>query len=154
MMMTDPSTEDILLRLGGAAGLGMLLGLDWERRGFDAGIRTHGLIALSAALLMLSATSIAATVLQSGGESDPLRIAQGLFQALGFIGAGMVFAWREEVRNLTSASSLVLTGAIGMSCGAGHWRMALIAAGLGLILMVMVRLGTRHLPGRDRAEGK
>lgn len=151
-MLSDPSTSEMLLRLGGAAGLGMLLGLDWERRGFDAGIRTHALISLSAALLILFAISVASEVIQNSGDSDPLRVAQGLFQALGFIGAGMVFARREEVRNLTSASSIVLTGAIGMACGAGLWQMALIATGVGLFLMVIVRLGTRHLPARNKTE--
>ncbi|ONG47982.1 hypothetical protein BKE38_22450 [Pseudoroseomonas deserti] len=150
-MIADPSIDDMLLRLGGAAGLGMILGLDWERRGFDAGIRTHALISLSAALLMLCAISVGEAVIRSGGDSDPLRVAQGLFQALGFIGAGMVFARREEVRNLTSASSIVLTGAIGMACGAGLWKMALIATAVGLFLMVIVRLGTRYFRGERKA---
>jgi putative Mg2+ transporter-C (MgtC) family protein len=151
-MLFDFSTSEMLLRLGGAAGLGMLQGLDWERRGFAAGMRTHGLIALSAALLVLCALALAEALLQHGGASDPLRVVQGLFQALGFIGAGMVFARQGDVRNLTSAASLVLTGAIGMAAGAGLWRMALIASALGLCLMTVMRLLKRHVSGTDAAD--
>lgn len=144
MLFAFPA-EEILWRLGGAAGLGMLQGLDWERRGFAAGLRTHGLIALSAALLVLCALTMAEALLERGGQSDPMRVVQGLFQALGFIGAGMVFARGGDVRNLTSAASLVLTAAIGMAAGAGLWEMALIGSGLGLLLLVAMRLVKRLL---------
>ncbi|WP_242662521.1 MgtC/SapB family protein [Teichococcus deserti] len=138
--MFDLSTTELLLRLGAASGLGMLQGLDWERRGFPAGMRTHGLFALSGALLVLLGLGVADVVLARGGESDPLRVVQGLFQAMGFLGAGMVFARGGDVRNLTSAASLVLTCAIGMTAGAGLWRMTLIAAALGICLSVLARL--------------
>lgn len=143
---------ELLERLGAAALLGMVLGLDRELRGFAAGVRTHGILALSAAVVVVSGLMLHAAARQAGGEADPLRVVQGLFQAVGFIGAGLVFARHRDVHNLTSAASLILAVSLGIAAGAGHWVLAAIATGLGLVLLTLVRMAEAWLPGNDKRE--
>ncbi len=67
---------------------GLALGLEMEFRGHAAGLRTHGLMLLSSALLTVAGMRLVLIVAESGGESDPLRVVQGIAQAWGFIGRG------------------------------------------------------------------
>jgi putative Mg2+ transporter-C (MgtC) family protein len=151
-----PAAE-MALRLGVAALLGMALGLDRELRGIPAGIRTHGLVALSAAAVTVSGLMLYAEVRAGGGDSDPLRVVQGIFQAISFIGVGLVFVARGEVHNLTTAASLMLSAGIGIAAGAGQHALAAMAVGIGVVLLTLVRLlerlilgskGRRHNGGR------
>lgn len=145
------STLDLLLRLGGATLLGMALGLDRELRGFSAGIRTHGMLSLAAAMVVISGMMLHHAVRDAGGDADPLRTVQGLYQALGFVGAGLVFTRRGGVHNLTSAGSIILAVAIGIAGGLGQWKLACIATVLGLCVLSLVRVAERWLPGSDKA---
>ena len=145
------STLDLLLRLGGATLLGMALGLDRELRGFSAGIRTHGMLSLAAAMVVISGMMLHQAVREAGGDADPLRAVQGMYQALGFIGAGLVFTRRGGVHNLTSAGSIVLAVAIGIAAGLGQWVLAALATAFGLFILAMVRVAERWLPGSDKA---
>jgi putative Mg2+ transporter-C (MgtC) family protein len=129
---------DALLRLGLATLLGLALGLERELRGHDAGLRTHGLLALSSALLTVAAMRLVPVVQASGGESDPLRVVQGIAQALGFIGAGMVFVTRGDVRNLTTAVNLWMAAGVGVVAGAGLFGLAIFATVIAVIMLSMV----------------
>jgi putative Mg2+ transporter-C (MgtC) family protein len=144
------SAWELFERLGAAALLGMLLGLDRELRGFAAGIRTHGILSLSAALVVISGLMLHAEARDAGGEADPLRVVQGLFQGVGFIGAGLVFTRRRDVHNLTSAASLILALSMGIAAGAGQWMLAGIATAIGLIMLTVVRAAEGWLPGSDK----
>lgn len=128
---------EIALRLGVATLAGLLLGLDREMRGLPAGLRTHGLVALSSAAITVSAIQMYA---QSGPDSelDPLRVTQGLAQAIGFIAAGIIFASRGTIRNVTTAANLWLASAIGIAAGAAQFDIAGIAFALGLVLLIVV----------------
>ncbi|MBC9208703.1 MgtC/SapB family protein [Roseomonas aerophila] len=137
-------------RLVAAAVLGMALGLDRELRGFAAGMRTHGILALSAAVVVISGLMLHEMVHRQGGEADPLRVVQGLFQAVGFIGAGLVFTRHRDVHNLTSAASLILAVALGIAAGTGQWVLAGLATAIGLVLLTLVRWAERFLPGNDK----
>ncbi|MBR0666458.1 MgtC/SapB family protein [Roseomonas hellenica] len=151
--VVDPhaiSDLGIFLRLGTAALLGMALGLDREMRGLAAGIRTHGLIALSAAAVMVSGLLLYAAVRTGHGDADPLRVAQGIFQAIGFIGAGLVFARHGDVHNVTSAASITLATAIGIAAGAGQYKLTAIATGLGILMLSVVRVMERLIPGSSK----
>lgn len=142
---------EIALRLGLAALLGMALGLDREMRGLAAGIRTHGLIALSAAAVMASGLLLYAEVRGGQADADPLRVVQGIFQAIGFIGAGLVFARHGDVHNVTSAASITLVTAIGIAAGAGQYKLTAIATGLGILMLSLVRVAERLIPGSKKA---
>ena len=108
---------DLMLRLGVAAVLGLLLGIDREVRGRAAGMRTHGLICFSAAMMAVSLISLHH---QIGGESDVLRIFEATGAFIGIIGAGLIVFSKGEVKNLTTAAHLWLTAVIGIACGAAH----------------------------------
>lgn len=144
-MMLDTtaiSLTDILLRLGSATACGLALGLERERKGKDAGIRTHALVALSSAVITTSALSLYSEVQARGGDADPLRVIQGLAQAIGFIAAGTIFVARGDakrtVRNLTTAASIWLAASAGIVAGAAQFTLLAAAMGFGLAILVVV----------------
>lgn len=143
---------EIATRLSLAVLLGMALGIDRELRGIAAGMRTHALIALSAAVVIISGLDFYAEVRNEGGDADPLRVIQGIFQAIGFIGAGLVFARHGDVHNVTSAASVILATAVGITAGAGQYRLTLIATGLGIFILTAVRVIERLMPGSNKSK--
>lgn len=148
-------TVDIVIRLAMASGAGLLLGLDRELRGISAGIRTHALVAMSSALITISALMLAEDLHGlPGTEIDPLRVIQGLAQAIGFVAAGAVFVAKGNVHNLTSAANIWLAAAIGIAAGAG--QTVLVAAGIafGIIIVTIVRLLERFIPGSGKSAGE
>ena len=150
MMDVDPlavqSWAELLLRLGLATVFGVLLGLDRELRGHDAGIRTHALVALSSAMIMVSSLLLAAEMGEHGDRPDPLRAIQGLSQAIGFIAAGMIFVRRGSVVNMTTAANIWIAAAAGIACGCGQYAVVAVGAALALLLLVGVRTVERFLP--------
>src|SRR3546814_128546 len=142
----------ILLRLGVATLVGLALGLDRELKGYDAGLRTHGLVALSASLMTVVAIAL---YYQLGGPQsriDPLRVIEGMAAAIGIIAAGLIIVRGGEVRNLTTAAHIWLTAGIGIASGAGYFAVVLIAAGLAFVLLVLLRAVERHLPHENADE--
>jgi len=140
------SWTELTLRLGVASLVGLLLGLDRELKGHPAGVRTHALVAMSSAMIM--ASSLMLTVQLGDGESapDPLRAVQGLSQAIGFIAAGVIFVRGANVVNMTTAANIWVAAAVGIASGAGQYRLVIVGAGLGVLLLTIVRLGSRFLP--------
>jgi len=135
-VMIDGIDYDMVLRLGTAAVLGLLLGLDRELRGNDAGLRTHGLICFAAAAMTVS---ILALYYQVGGErSDPLRVFEAAGAFIGIIGAGLIVFSKGEVKNLTTAAHLWLTAVIGIACGAGQWPLVVICTLISLLMLTVV----------------
>ncbi|MVA82552.1 MgtC/SapB family protein [Agrobacterium vitis] len=147
------SIEDMIFRLGLASVAGILLGLDREIRGIAAGIRTHALVALSSAMITLSAMLLYEKLSINGGSNvDPLRVVQGLAQAVGFIAAGSIFFSKGNVHNLTSAANIWLAAAAGIASGAGQTMLLIIGVGFGAIIVTVVRLLERLIPGSSKAE--
>ncbi len=141
MPSAPPTPESFALaelatRLGLALAFGLLLGLEREIKGKSAGLRTHALVALSSAALTLFALDLASPA-DAGAERDPLRVIQGVAQAIGLLCAGMIIHGRGGgVRNLTTAATLWTAAAMGIACGAGYWPLAaLTAAGVMLTLL-------------------
>src|SRR5687768_3886712 len=110
MLDADPlapfTFTELLIRLGLASGLGLLLGFDRELRGHEAGIRTHALVSLSSAMIMISSLILYQQLRTDGYAPDPLRSIQGLSQAIGFIAAGVIFVRGKSVRNMTTAANI------------------------------------------------
>ena len=154
MLHADPLAADspleLLLRLGLAAFLGLLLGLDREIKGHDAGIRTHALVALSSAMIMISSLLLYSELRTEGHSPDPLRAVQGLSQAIGFIAAGIIFVHGGAVRNMTTAANIWVAAAIGIACGAGQYGLVLIGAVLTVLLVSSVKLFERWLPAEKK----
>lgn len=143
---------EVLLRLFVAAALGGAIGLERELRERQAGLRTHLVVSVGAALFTLvSAYGFA----DFGGRVDPTRIAAQIVTGIGFLGAGAIIRQGLSVRGLTTAASLWLVAAIGMAAGAGYWEGALIATlgallVLGPLRVVAFRILSRYRPVRDR----
>jgi len=129
----------IVLRLVIAAILGGVLGYERERQGKAAGVRTHMLVALGAALFVL--------VPQQAGVSgaDMTRVIQGVVAGIGFLGAGAIIKGgaEESVKGLTTAAGIWLTAAIGIACGLGREATAVLSALLAFAILALVPHLTR-----------
>ena len=148
------SWQELLLRLSVASLFGLLLGLDRELRGHEAGIRTHALVALSSAMIMVSSLMLTAQLSHPGFSPDPLRAIQGLSQAIGFIAAGVIFVRGSNVVNMTTAANIWIAAAVGIASGAGQYRLVLVGGGLGLTLLTLLKLGERFLPSERGTGGR
>jgi putative Mg2+ transporter-C (MgtC) family protein len=129
----------IVLRLVLAALLGGILGYERERQGKAAGVRTHMLVALGAALFVL--------VPKEAGVSgaDMTRVIQGVVAGIGFLGAGAIIKGgaEESVKGLTTAAGIWLTAAIGIACGLGRESTAVLSALLAFAILALVPHLTR-----------
>jgi putative Mg2+ transporter-C (MgtC) family protein len=148
------ASPDLAMRLGFAAAIGLLLGVDRELRGVPAGLRTHGLICLATSALTVSMISLSNTLDTDGG--DPLRMYEAAGSFIGIIGAGLVVFNKGKLHNITTAAHLFLTAVIGIACGAAQWPLVAVAAPTGLIMLSVVRLAkpkdeTAHAAGTDDA---
>jgi putative Mg2+ transporter-C (MgtC) family protein len=136
-----------LLNIAVAVVLSLVVGLEREFNQKSAGLRTHTLVGLGAALFMVISkygfTDISA---ETGYSLDGSRVAAQVASGVGFLGAGLIFVRRDTVRGLTTAASIWLVAAIGMAAGAG---MFVIAPGV-VIAYLLVVAGiaplTRRLP--------
>lgn len=122
----------IVVQLGAAWIAGSLIGLERSFRGRPAGFRTHALVSLASALLMLI-TAYPQDWLPGGrGEAgvnttlDPQRMAQGIMTGIGFLGAGVIFKEGLTVRGLTTAASIWITAALGILYGVGFFFPAIL----------------------------
>ena len=129
----------ILIRVIVATLLGALVGFQRERAGKPAGLRTHILVSLGTAVVVLACS---ASGMNMDGES---RVIQGIVTGIGFIGAGSILKVSEErdIRGLTTAAGLWLTAAIGVSCGLGTIGIAVIASLLALIILALENVAAR-----------
>lgn len=143
---------DLLTRLGVAAILGLVLGLDREVRGHPAGLRTHGLICFSAAAMTVS---IIALYNQLGGvRMDPLRVFEATGAFIGIIGAGLIVFSKGQVKNLTTAAHLWLVAVVGIACGAGQWPLVAVGIGVSLILLTVLWFAEKRYFPDTETEGE
>lgn len=138
--------EDIAIRLGAATAIGLAFGFDREMRGHEAGLRTHALVALSSAMIVISALLLFEEYRGENAQPDPLRAIEGLAQAVGFIAAGLIFVSGDKVKNLTTAANIWLCAAVGIACGAGQVPLVVIGTLLGLTVLVVLRVLYRAVP--------
>jgi putative Mg2+ transporter-C (MgtC) family protein len=126
------SVPEIILRLLVATVCGAAVGINRERQGKPAGLRTHALVALGAALLM-----IVALFVSSGDIAASGRVLQGIVAGIGFIGGGVIMRRQDvnEVQGLTTAAGIWVVSAVGIAAGGGLWRTALAALALTLIVL-------------------
>ncbi len=139
----------LAVRLLVAAVLGGVLGLQRERHGKAAGVRTHMLVALGAALFVL--------VPQQWGmnEADLSRVIQGVVAGVGFLCAGSILKSNDDdqVRGLTTAAGIWLTAAMGVAAGLGREMTAALSAGLALAILSMEG-PLRSLAGRSAKDNE
>ena len=141
---------DLFLRLLAAVVFGALIGIEREIRQKSAGIRTHIVVALASALMMIvSQYGFAGVLGEPGVGLDPSRIAAQVVSGIGFIGAGTIIIHRQLVRGLTTAASLWATAGIGLTAGSGMFLLAGVATvltlfGLEVLSLVFGGLGRRR----------
>ena len=120
-------TVEMVLRLMLAGVLGGLIGAEREWRGKVAGTRTHLLVALGAALMLLVSKH------GFGGTGDPGRVAAQIVSGIGFIGAGAIMVDRHSVHGLTTAAGIWVAAGIGMASAAGLYLLAVVTTVLSLL---------------------
>jgi putative Mg2+ transporter-C (MgtC) family protein len=133
---------EVLLRLTLAAVLAGIIGIERELRDRDAGLRTHLLVSVGAALFTLVSAYGFSDFVRSGGRTsvDPTRIAAQIVTGIGFIGAGAIIRQGLSVRGLTTAATLWIAAAIGMACGAGYYTAAAITTAVVLASLWPLRI--------------
>ena len=123
--------------------LGAAVGFDREVREHSAGLRTHALVAVGAALFGVVSidgfTEIAAPRALTNMQADVTRVASQVVVGIGFLGAGVIFRRGDSVRNLTTAASLWATAALGLAAGVGDVGLAVVAA--VVLIVVLAREG-------------
>jgi len=140
------------MRLGAATAGGLLLGLDRELRGHEAGVRTHALVALSSAMITVSALLMSEQLVTEGSRPDPLRVVQGLAQAIGFIAAGIIFVKRGDVHNITTAANIWMASAVGIVAGAGQYQLLGVGLAIAMILLTVFHVLKRFVPKEKHDE--
>jgi putative Mg2+ transporter-C (MgtC) family protein len=151
---------EVLLRVILAGALGGAIGAEREIREREAGLRTHMLVAIGAALFTIVSAYAWSdfTFSQRGGITfDPTRIAAQIVTGIGFLGAGAIIRQGLSVRGLTTAASLWVVAAIGMASGAGYYSAAVITTIVVLISLwplriLAFRMFERIRPGELRLE--
>jgi putative Mg2+ transporter-C (MgtC) family protein len=153
--LPDLTWAEILLRVGLAAVLGGAIGFERELREREAGLRTHLLVSVGAALFtMVSAYAWTdwRFSTEEGLVFDPTRIAAQVVTGIGFLGAGAIIRQGFSIRGLTTAATLWVVAAIGMSTGAGYYAAAVITTVLVLVSLWPLRLLAFRISGRFRPE--
>ncbi|MGH8147995.1 MAG: MgtC/SapB family protein [Rhodanobacteraceae bacterium] len=134
---------EIAIRLLLAAVLGGVIGFDRERHTWAAGLRTHMLVCLGAALAMIVSAFAFSDILQQWPRVvlDPSRIAAQVISGIGFLGAGTImFLHRENViRGLTTAAGLWTVAAIGLAAGGGMYAAAVITTAIAWVILAALK---------------
>lgn len=138
----------VIIRLFAATLLGALVGIQRERAGKPAGLRTHILVCLGTAVFVLSCSGVGMSL---EGLS---RVIQGIVTGIGFIGAGSILKLSEErdIQGLTTAAGVWMTAAIGVSVGLGSLGVALLSTLFTLIILALA--GPLELRAEKRREAK
>src|ERR1700731_4383425 len=123
-------TLDIALRLGAAALVGVLIGLNRDLHGKSTGVRTLGALCLGSALAVLSIHAVTG--------SDESRVIQGIVTGVGFLGAGVIVRSEKghHVQGLTTAACVWVTACMGAACAIAQWEIVLIGVVLTLVILV------------------
>src|ERR1022692_4806200 len=145
---TSPMSEhELILRPLAALVAGALVGLERSYRGRAAGLRTYALVCLGSALLVALAEELLRQ--PGGGVGDSTRVIQGIVTGIGFLGAGVILKEGFSVRGLTTAASIWVISAVGVTIGAGFYVAGAVATLLTLALLrysARSRIGCRRNP--------
>ena len=138
--MAFGSTLDILFRFSAATVVGGLIGLNRELRHKPAGLRTHALVSLGAAVATSLVVWSAEGAVSSLHIDAMSRVIQGIITGIGFLGAGVILRTEngQSVHGLTTAASIWLAACLGSACGAGQW---VITASAFVLVMLILLIG-------------
>jgi putative Mg2+ transporter-C (MgtC) family protein len=142
----------VIFRLVLAAVLGALIGMEREYRGRDAGFRTHLLVALGSALVMVVSLHFPEVYANSDSNViriDPARVAYGVMTGVGFLGAGAMIRYGINVRGMTTAACLWCTAAVGLAVGFGMFPAAIATTIIVLIALLVLSRLEKSFPSRQ-----
>ncbi len=134
----------LIIRLLVAVLLGALIGYERELRAKNAGVRTHIMVALGAALFMI----ISQNGFAGAARFDAARVAAGVVTGIGFIGGGIIMK-KKHVSGLTTAASLWVTGAVGLGVGCGMYEVAVLCTILVLVCLEILSISSVRLGGKE-----
>lgn len=115
------------------------IGLERELHGHPAGLRTHILVAVGSALVMLISLQFANDPYAELGKADPTRIASNIVTGVGFIGAGCIMHGHGDVKGITTAATMWVAAMIGMACGFGYYFGAVLTTVLVIVTLTLLR---------------
>lgn len=140
LFQTSTPVSEIIGRLALAVVFGAAIGLDREFRQKAAGLRTHILVSLAAAIFTLITFEIfyEMSELMEEPRSDAIRIIEAVTAGVAFLAAGTIIQSRGAVQGLTTGASMWLAGAVGLACGGGFYTIAVIGTVLALIVLYLV----------------
>ncbi|MCB5176799.1 MgtC/SapB family protein [Microvirga lenta] len=135
---------EMLLRLFVAMVSGMAIGLNRDLYGKPIGMRTLGLVSLSSALAVMAGSSYGHVHFEEDAVS---RVIQGILTGIGFLGAGVIIRRQDgsDVQGLTTASTVWMAAALGVTAGVGAWFITIVGNGLALTLLVFGKPAERWL---------
>lgn len=137
---------EYLLRILGAILCGFVIGFERENHFKTAGVRTHTIVALASALMMIvSKYGFFDILAMKNVGLDPSRIAAGVVTAIGFLGAGIIFTKNMNVSGLTTAAGIWATVGIGMAFGAGMYLLGLLSTVSMLLLQYLLHKKFRFI---------
>jgi putative Mg2+ transporter-C (MgtC) family protein len=138
----------LFLRLALAAVFGAMIGYEREAHG-SAGLRTHILISVAAALFTLLAFEIFhISAVMASGRSDPIRAIEAVTAGIAFLGAGAIFQQRGSIQGLTTGAGMWLAGAVGVTCALGYYFLAFGVALFAVLVLAALRALT-HREGKS-----
>lgn len=136
-----------LIRIIIASICGIIIGYERQNRLKVAGVRTHLIVCLASAMIMIvSKYGFNDIINQSGIALDPSRIAAQIISGVSFIGAGIIFVHKREITGLTTAAGIWATAAVGMAIGAGMYPIGILATMLILLVQIIFHKQYRWIP--------
>jgi putative Mg2+ transporter-C (MgtC) family protein len=140
----------VIISLVAAAFLSGIIGFEREYHGHAAGLRTHLLVAVGSALIMIvSIYGFPSTIEGQTYNRDPARLAAQVVTGIGFLGAGTIVQTGTDVKGLTTATTIWVVMAIGLACGSGNFVVAALATALAYVCLVMMRKAEKMLARRN-----
>ncbi len=141
-----------MARLGLALLLGALIGWEREVKSRAAGLRTHMLITLAAAMFTIVAMELTHFPAERADtlRIDPLRLIEAVTAGVAFLAAGSIITSGGNVRGVTTGASMWLCGAIGLACGTGSGLLATMGTGLALVILWVIRQTLKPMAHHDR----
>ena len=137
----------VAIRILVSAFLGGLIGLERELYRHEAGLRTHILVAVGSALIMLTSQFVF-DIYKGAHVVDPSRMAASVVTGIGFIGAGTIIRYGTEVRGLTTAASLWITAAVGLAIGCGFYAGGTLATFVAIGVLFFLRALEKKITGK------
>ncbi len=140
--VTNTLQMEFILRVLLSSICGMFIGWERERRLKSAGLRTHMLVAMAAALMMvISKYAFMDVVYLQSVQVDASRVAAGVVQAIGFLGAGVIFVKKDNIVGVTTAAGLWATVGIGLTIGSGLYVLGISCTALIILIQLIVHRG-------------